>query len=127
MQVMPATGKDMKVGDIAQLEANVHAGIKYMRFVVDQYYKDEPMDPVNKMLFAFASYNAGPGRVRQLRATAKQRGLDPNVWFNNVERVASEKIGRETVTYVSNIYKYYVAYKLTVEEMEERAKAKTTS
>jgi len=127
MQVMPATGKDMKVGDITEREANVHAGVKYMRWVVDEYYKDEPMDPVNKMLFAFASYNAGPGRLRQLRATAKQRGLDPNVWFNNVERIASEKIGRETVTYVSNIYKYYVAYKLTLEEMQEREKAKATS
>jgi len=124
MQVMPATGKDMKVGDITQLEANVHAGVKYMRFMIDQYYKDEPMDNLNKGLFAFASYNAGPGRVRGLRKTAQARGLDPNLWFNNVERVAAEKIGRETVTYVSNIYKYYVAYKLTLEEMEEKEKAK---
>jgi membrane-bound lytic murein transglycosylase MltF len=126
MQVMPATGKDMKVGDISQLDANVHAGIKYMRFVIDQYYKDEPMDPLNKGLFAFASYNAGPGRIRGLRQTAKARGLDPNVWFGNVERVAAEKIGRETVTYVSNIYKYYVAYKLTLEELEEKKKALAT-
>jgi membrane-bound lytic murein transglycosylase MltF len=124
MQVMPATGKDMKVGDITQLEANVHAGIKYMRFMIDQYYKDEPMDTLNKGLFAFASYNAGPARVRGLRKTAQARGLDPNLWFNNVERVAAEKIGRETVTYVSNIYKYYVAYKLILEEMEEKEKAK---
>ncbi len=126
MQVMPATGKEMKVGDISQLDANVHAGIKYMRFVIDQYYKDEPMDPLNKGLFAFASYNAGPARVRGLRQTAKARGLDPNVWFGNVERVAAEKIGRETVTYVSNIYKYYVAYKLTLEELEEKKKALAT-
>ena len=124
MQVMPATGKDMKVGDIQQMDPNIHAGVKYMRWVIDQYYKDEPMDPLNKGLFAFASYNAGPGRLRQLRAEAKRRGLDPNVWFNNVERVASEKIGRETVQYVSNIYKYYVAYKLTMEELEEKRKAK---
>jgi membrane-bound lytic murein transglycosylase MltF len=124
MQVMPATGKDMKVGDIQQVDANVHAGVKYMRWVIDQYYKDEPMDALNKGLFAFASYNAGPGRLRQLRAEAKRRGLDPNVWFNNVERVAAEKIGRETVQYVSNIYKYYIAYKLTMEEMEQKAKAK---
>jgi membrane-bound lytic murein transglycosylase MltF len=82
------------------------------------------MDALNKGLFAFASYNAGPGRLRQLRAEAKRRGLDPNVWFNNVERVAAEKIGRETVQYVSNIYKYYIAYKLTMEEMEQKAKAK---
>jgi len=95
------------------IEPNIHAGVKYIRFMVDQYFKDEPMDDLNKGLFAFAAYNAGPGRLRQLiRATGK-RGLDPNVWFNNVELAAAEKIGRETVTYVSNIYKYYIAYKLT--------------
>jgi membrane-bound lytic murein transglycosylase MltF len=127
MQVMPATGKDMKVGDIRQVESNIHAGVKYIRFVVDQYYANEPMDRINKGLFAFASYNCGPGRMRQLRAEAKRRGLDPNVWFNNVERVAAEKIGRETVQYVSNIYKYYVAYKLAMEEQEEKARAKAPS
>jgi membrane-bound lytic murein transglycosylase MltF len=124
MQVMPATGKELKVGDITQLEPNIHAGVKYMRFMIDQYFAKEPMDDLNKGLFAFASYNAGPGRVRQLRREAEKQGLNPNVWFNNVERIASARIGRETVTYVSNIYKYYVAYKLVVDEMEERAKAK---
>jgi membrane-bound lytic murein transglycosylase MltF len=120
MQLMPATGKDMKVGDITQTEANIHAGVKYMRFMIDQFFKDEPMDKLNKGLFAFASYNAGPGRVRQLRKEAAKRGLDPNVWFGNVEQIASERIGRETVTYVSNIYKYYVAYRLLVEERDRR-------
>ena len=124
MQLMPATGKDMKVGDITQTEANIHAGVKYMRFMIDQYFKDEPMDQLNKGLFAFASYNAGPGRVRQLRREAEKRGLDPNVWFGNVEQIASERIGRETVTYVSNIYKYYVAYKLLDEERARRAASK---
>ena len=124
MQVMPATGKDLNVGDIRQLEPNIHAGVKYMRFIIDQYYKDEPMDQLNKGLFAFASYNAGPGRIRQLRREAEKRGLDPNVWFGNVEQIASERIGRETVTYVSNIYKYYVAYRLVMEESERRAAAK---
>src|SRR6476661_1668895 len=85
MQVMPQTGKDMNVGDISQTEPNIQAGVKYIRFVIDHYYKDEPMDPLNKALFAFASYNAGPGRMRQLRAEARRQGLDPNVWFNNVE------------------------------------------
>jgi membrane-bound lytic murein transglycosylase MltF len=112
MQVMPATGKDMKVGDIRQLDPNINAGIKYIRFMIDQYFKDEPMDELNKGLFAFASYNAGPARIRGLRKLAAQRGLNPNVWFNNVERVVAEKIGRETTTYVSNIYKYYVNYLL---------------
>lgn len=117
MQVMPATGKDMKVGDIHQIDANIHAGVKYIRFMMDQYYKDEPMDDLNKALFAFASYNAGPARIRGLRSVAKERGLDPNKWFNNVERIAADKIGRETVQYVSNIYKYYVAYSLASEQI----------
>jgi membrane-bound lytic murein transglycosylase MltF len=125
MQVMPATGKDMKVGDITQIEANIHAGVKYMRFMMDQYYKDEPMDDLNKALMSFASYNAGPGRLRQLRLQTEKRGLNPNVWFGNVERIASERIGRETVTYVSNIYKYYIAYRLIVDQRERREAAKS--
>lgn len=124
MQVMPATGKDLNVGNIAQTEPNIHAGIKYMRFMIDRYYEKEPMTKLDKALFAFASYNAGPARIRQLRAEAARRGLDPNVWFGNVEHVAAEKIGRETVTYVSNIYKYYIAYRLLLESQEARKAAK---
>ncbi len=127
MQVMPATGKELAVGDIAQLEPNIHAGVKYIRFMIDQYYADEPMTKLDKGLFAFASYNAGPNRIRQLRERAAKRGLDPNVWFNNVEVVAAEAIARETVQYVSNIYKYYLAYKLVLEQRQqveaEKAKA----
>jgi len=94
--------------------------------LIDNNFKNEPMDRLNKGLFAFASYNAGPGRVRQLRREAEKRGLDPNVWFGNVEQIASERIGRETVTYVSNIYKYYVAYRLVLEEEQRRAAARDT-
>ena len=124
MQVMPATGESMKVGDITVVDANIHAGVKYVRLMVDQYFGKEPMDEENKMLFAFAAYNAGPGRVRQLRREATARGLDPNIWFNNVERIARERIGRETVTYVSNIYKYYVAYLLVQGEYLQRRELK---
>jgi membrane-bound lytic murein transglycosylase MltF len=124
MQVMPATGRELKVGDITQTEPNIHAGVKYMRTTLDANFKDEPMDKLNKALFSFAAYNCGPGRVRQLRRLAEKRGLDPNVWFGNVEQIASERIGRETVTYVSNIYKYYLAYKLVIEERERKAAAK---
>jgi membrane-bound lytic murein transglycosylase MltF len=124
MQVMPATGADLKVGDISQLEPNIHAGVKYMRFMIDRYFEKEPMDRVDKALFAFAAYNCGPGRLSGLRKETAKRGLDPNKWFNNVEVVASEKIGRETVTYVANIYKYYIAYKLITENAEERRKAR---
>jgi membrane-bound lytic murein transglycosylase MltF len=92
--------------------------------MIDRYYADEPMDRVNKGLFAFASHNAGPGRISQLRKRAAERGLDPNKWFNNVEVVAAESIGRETVQYVANIYKYYLAYKMYMEEREQRLKAK---
>ena len=124
MQVMPPTGKELNVGDITQIEPNIHAGVKYMRFMMDQYFKDEPMDNLNKALMTFAAYNAGPGRLRQLRRETEKRGLNPNVWFGNVERVASERIGRETVTYVSNIYKYYIAYRLISDQRERREAAK---
>jgi membrane-bound lytic murein transglycosylase MltF len=129
MQIMPATGKDMNVGDIRQVEANIHAGIKYMRWMMDHYYADEPMTKLDKALFAFASYNAGPARIARLRQEAARRGLDPDTWFHNVEYVAAEKIGAETVTYVSNIYKYYVAYHLVMEARtaEERARDEMTS
>jgi membrane-bound lytic murein transglycosylase MltF len=125
MQVMPATGKELAVGDIHQIEPNIHAGVKYVRFMLDKYYgKETDMDALNKGLFTFASYNAGPGRIAQLRKVARERGLNPNVWFNNVELVAAEKIGRETVTYVSNIYKYYLAYQLVLEQEKEREAAR---
>ena len=124
MQVMPATGKELAVGDIRQIEPNIHAGVKYMRFMMDQFYANEPMDRLNKGLFTFASYNAGPGRMQQLRKLAAKRGLDPNVWFNNVELIAAQKIGRETVTYVANIYMYYLAYQMITEQHQEREKAK---
>ena len=124
MQVMPDTGSELKVGDITKVEPNVHAGVKYIRFLIDRYYREEPMDDLNKGLFAFAAYNAGPGRVRQLRRQAAAEGLDPNIWFNNVERIAAARIGRETVTYVGNIYKYYVTYLLIQGEYIQRMKLK---
>jgi len=124
MQVMPATGRDMRVGDITQIEPNIHAGVKFLRAMMNEYYANEPMDQLNRGLFTFAAYNAGPGRIRGLRKLAAQRGLDPNVWFNNVELMAAEKIGRETVTYVSNIYKYYLAYQMLAEERAERERAR---
>ena len=123
MQLMPATGKEQKVGDVRKIDPNVHAGVKYMRFIRDSFFENEPMDDLNKGLFTFAAYTAGPGRIRTLRKEAADRGLDPNVWFGNVERIASERIGRETVTYVSNIYKYYVAYKLMTAEAQRKKAA----
>ena len=95
-----------------------------MRVMMDQFFAEEPMDSLNKGLFTFASYNAGPGRIAQLRQLAAKRALDPNIWFNNVEVIAFEEIGRETVQYVSNIYKYYLAYQMVEEQRAEHEKAK---
>jgi membrane-bound lytic murein transglycosylase MltF len=126
MQVMPATARDKAVNipDIEKLDSNIHAGIKYNRWVVDNFYQDPAITRLNKGLFAFASYNAGPGRVAGLRKEAAAEGLDPNKWFNNVELVAAKRIGRETVTYVSNIYKYYLAYQMMAGQREARQQAK---
>ena len=114
MQVMPKTGASLKVGDIRKAEPNIHAGAKYMDQLMTRYFQDAKFDEQNRTLFAFASYNAGPGNISKMRREAEKRGLDPDKWFNNVEVVTAEKIGIETTTYVRNIYKYYVAYKLTL-------------
>jgi membrane-bound lytic murein transglycosylase MltF len=113
MQLMPATGQALKVGDIRVTESNVHGGAKYMDQLMTQYFKDAKFDEQNRTLFAFASYNAGPGNISRMRNEAEKRGLDPDKWFNNVEIVTAEKIGIETTTYVRNIFKYYVSYRLT--------------
>ena len=120
MQIMPATGTALGVGDIRQLEPNIHGGIRYVRRLMDDYLGNEPLDELNRGLFAMASYNAGPTRIRQLRREAERRGLDPNVWFGNVEIIASERIGRETVSYVSMVYKYYIAFRLAEEMQQSR-------
>ncbi len=123
MQVLPSTAadKNVNVGDITELDNNIHAGNKYLRFLRDRYFDSEPMDELNKTLFAFASYNAGPARISRLRSEAEQQGLDPNLWFDNVEAVAAQRIGRETVDYVSNIYKYWIAYRLNRDQLTQRA------
>jgi membrane-bound lytic murein transglycosylase MltF len=123
MQLMPATGAQMKVGDIHVMESNIHAGVKYMDILMSQYFPDAHFSEGNRPLFAFASYNAGPGNIAKMRKLARQRGLDPDKWFNNVELVVAEKIGIETTTYVRNIYKYYVSFKLSEQAQEARRQA----
>lgn len=114
MQILPSTARDKNVNipNIYEVEANIHAGTKYLRFLADRYFSDKAISKLNRGLFSFAAYNAGPAKIARLRKEAKATGLDPNVWFQNVEVVAAKRIGRETVQYVSNIYKYYVAYSL---------------
>jgi membrane-bound lytic murein transglycosylase MltF len=98
-----------------------------MRFIVDRYFDDPKIDPLNKILFGFAAYNAGPARISKLRQEAQKTGLDPNVWFDNVEIIAAKRIGRETVQYVGNIYKYWVAYTLIIERRMEKERAMKAS
>ena len=127
MQVLPRTAKDENVGirQIDRLENNIHAGTKYLHFMKKRYFSDGLLNDLNSDLFTIAAYNAGPARIVKLRKETKQRGLDPNIWFNNVEVIAARRIGRETVQYVANIYKYYVAYKHIVkqEQMKEVGKS----
>ena len=124
MQLLPSTAADPNVNirNIDVMEHNIHAGIKYLRFLHDRYFKNEPMNTLDKMLFTFASYNAGPGRVIRLRREAHQSGFNPNVWFRNVEIIAARQIGAETVQYVSSIYKYYIAYRFIVNEFTLKKK-----
>lgn len=127
MQIKPATAEGNPInikGVDKSADRNVEAGAKYLRFMIDRYYRNEPMEPIDKGLFAIASYNAGPARVAGLRRKAQTMHLDPNKWFGNVEVVAARDIGRETVQYVSNIYKYYVTYALIANQRQQKARAR---
>jgi len=126
MQLMPATGKELGVGNIAITESNIHAGAKYLDRLMAKYFSQAHFSDTDRSLFAFASYNAGPANIAKMRTEAQKRGLDPNIWFNNVEIVVAEKIGIETTTYVRNIYKYYVAYRLIAEVNAARTRAVET-
>jgi membrane-bound lytic murein transglycosylase MltF len=123
MQIMPATGLELGVGDISLLEPNIHAGAKFMDRLMTRYFPNAGFDDMNRTLFAFASYNAGAAKIAKIRQEAKESGLDPDQWFSNVEIVTARRIGIETPTYVRNIFKYFVAYKLmeNARALERRA------
>ena len=126
MQVLPSTAADpnVNISGIHTLEGNIHAGIKYLGFIRDRYFAEDDMDALNKMFFTLASYNAGPAKIARLRKEAVLMNLDPNIWFDNVEIVAAKKIGRETVQYVSNIYKYYIAYRMIIDAGKQKKELK---
>jgi len=126
MQLMPATAREMNVGSIYNTDANIHAGIKYHKKLQEQYFNDDNIAKEDRSLFIFAGYNAGPNRINRFRKIAKARGLNPNKWFGNVEVIAAEKIGRETVHYIQNIYNYYVAYTMMNIQNEAKLRAKIT-
>jgi membrane-bound lytic murein transglycosylase MltF len=129
MQIKPSTaaGDPIDITGIERIDRNIEAGAKYLRYMVSHYYANEPMDEVTKGLFALASYNAGPDRIEELRRMASAEGYDPNRWFNNVEFIAAREIGAETTNYVGNIYKYYLAYKMTTEQNARRQASRSAS
>ncbi len=118
MQVKPSTAAapPISIPDVMTAQNNIHAGVKVLKTIADQYFSDPGIDPENRLLLTFAAYNCGPNRIAELRKEAPAQGLDPNKWFGNVELLVSQKVGQTTVQYVSNIYKYYIAYKLVVEQ-----------
>ena len=125
MQLLPSTAKTMEISGIDKsAERNIEAGNKYLRYLITKYIDDPAVDARNRTLFAFAAYNAGPGKLKKFREKAKQMGLNPNVWFDNVEQGAAAIVGRVTVQYVSNVYKYYIAYSLAQREIENKKKAR---
>lgn len=127
MQIKPSTaaGKPILITGVdSDAERNIHAGVAYLRYLVDTYISDPAIDDKNRTLMAFAAYNAGPGNLAKFRQIAKQEGEDPNVWFYNVENGAARVVGRQTVQYVGNIYKYYIAYRLLAEREAAEAAAR---
>lgn len=125
MQLLPSTAQSdpiQIIGVESDPEQNIHAGAKYMRHLLDTYLSDPNLDSTNKLLLGLAAYNSGPGNLRKIRNQAVEMSLDPNIWFNNVEYAAAEIIGRETVQYVNNIYKYYLAYRLVEQQRAYREK-----
>lgn len=110
MQLMPSTGVAMEVGDIHQVEPNIHAAAKLFDLLLQQHFSDSQLTTQNRTLFAIASYNAGPNAIASLRKQAEKQGFDPNIWLNNVEIVAAEKIGIGVMTYVRNVYRYFIIY-----------------
>lgn len=118
MQVKPAiaAAAPISVHDVTTAQNNIQAGVKMLRSIEDKYFSDPKIDPMDRLLLTFAAYNAGPTRIAKLRRQAAAQGLDPNVWFGNVELLVDRSVGQVTVQYVSNIYKYYVAYKLVVQQ-----------
>ncbi len=125
MQVMPATAEapPIEIPDVHEVENNIHAGVKYLAFLRENYFNDPDITPADRVDFTLAAYNAGPNRVNRLRRAAKRAGLNPNVWFGHVEQIARRTIGRETVDYVANVNKYYIAYRLAFREWEARERA----
>lgn len=123
MQVLPSTGASLGFRDIRPAPENIHAGVRYMSQLRDKEINADALDPEQRFYFSLAAYNAGPARIRKLREQTRAEGLDPNVWFGSVERVALRNGLQGPVMYVRNIRAYYIAYSLSYDIHQRRTKA----
>ena len=124
MQVLPSTAEYVGIKHIENAENNIHAGVKYMHYLRKKFFNDPEISKEAKFDFTLAAYNIGASRVNKLRKKTEEMGLDKNKWFLNVENAALEKVGQEPVRYVGNINKYYIAFSLSVDELQKREQEK---
>ena len=110
MQITPAAARSVGVENIGVLENNVQASAKYLAMIRRNYFNSPQLNERERMAFVLAGYNLGPQRVQSMRAEARRRGLNPNQWFFQVERIAMEQVGMGVVSYVNSVNKYYLAY-----------------
>lgn len=122
MQVMPRTAKELGIENLQQPENGIKAGVLYLNWVRERF--EEELDVKDRMWFTLAAYNAGQGHVKDARRLAAQLGLNPDRWFDNVEKAMlllskpqhARKArhgyvrGSEPVNYVRGISKRYYAY-----------------
>ena len=126
MQVIPkyAAASPINVKNVTEAQGNIEAAARILHHIADTYFTDPHLTPLEKTLMVFASYHVGPTRIARLRKLAKEQGLNPNMWFGNVELTVARDVGQETVQYVGDIYKYYTAYRLTLAEEQRVRHAK---
>lgn len=120
MQVTPAAARSVGVGNIHRLENNVQASARYLASLRRKFFSSPRLNERERMAFTLAAYNMGPQRVQQLRAEAKRRGLNPDQWFFQVERVAAEQVGMGVVSYVNSVNKYFLAFHRERSALESR-------
>lgn len=117
-QIKEATANEPYIGvkpirGLANYDNNIHAGVKYLAWLKKNFFdshKDLP--EVERLRMMMAAYNAGPTRIQEAINQAKKMGLNPNLWFRNVELAMLEIGVPEPVIYVSEINKHFVSYQL---------------
>ena len=118
MQITPSAAQRVGVNNIQNLDANVQAGAKYLAMIRRKFFSSPKLNERERMAFVLAAYNMGPERVQGMRAEARRRGLNPNQWFFQVERIAMEQVGMSAVSYVNSVNKYYLAFDRERESLE---------